>query len=282
MTNPYKIEGPALISFSGGRTSAYMLYQILQAHGGKLPANVIVGFANTGKEREETLRFVHECSTRFGVEIYWVEWRDGGLGFERVGYNSASRYGEPFKKLILKKKRLPNGAERWCTQYLKVNPLFALMLHLLGLEPGQYEEVIGLRYDEGMRIFRGMDNAAKHGRSVSYPLSKAKVTKETVYSFWNDQPFSLDLDIWEGNCDLCFMKGKGIRKRIIRDDPAAANWWKSIEATIGGQFDKRDSVQELADQVQSNPMLWEEFRASRDDSMEYDVECGLHCSGEAT
>ena len=56
MTNGdvYKIEGPACISFSGGRTSAYMLYKILQAWSGKLPDDVVVCFANTGKEMEET------------------------------------------------------------------------------------------------------------------------------------------------------------------------------------------------------------------------------------
>ena len=32
--NPYLIEGPAVISFSGGRTSGYMLKHILDAHGG--------------------------------------------------------------------------------------------------------------------------------------------------------------------------------------------------------------------------------------------------------
>lgn len=41
MTHPsYKIQGPALISFSGGRTSGYMLHQIVQAHGGTLPDDV--------------------------------------------------------------------------------------------------------------------------------------------------------------------------------------------------------------------------------------------------
>lgn len=62
--NPYLIEGPALISFSGGRTSAYMLHEILRAHDGTLPPDVYVTFANTGKEREETLRLAVQTGPR--------------------------------------------------------------------------------------------------------------------------------------------------------------------------------------------------------------------------
>lgn len=73
-----------------------MLHRILDTHGGAIPNDVHVVFANTGKEREETLRFVHECSIEWGVKIRWVEWRDSKPGFAEVGYNSASRLGEPF------------------------------------------------------------------------------------------------------------------------------------------------------------------------------------------
>ncbi len=38
MTNPYQIESPALISFSGGRTSGYMLRQIIDAYRRTAPA----------------------------------------------------------------------------------------------------------------------------------------------------------------------------------------------------------------------------------------------------
>ena len=48
--NPYFIEAPALISFSGGRTSGYMLKQIIDTYDGQLPADIIPCFANTGKE----------------------------------------------------------------------------------------------------------------------------------------------------------------------------------------------------------------------------------------
>ena len=51
--NPFLIKEPTCISFSGGRTSAYMLWRVLQSNGG-LPIEAIVCFANTGKEDEAT------------------------------------------------------------------------------------------------------------------------------------------------------------------------------------------------------------------------------------
>lgn len=288
MSNPYLIEGPALISFSGGRTSAYMLYQIIKAHGGTLPDDVIVAFANTGKEREETLRFVHECGSRWGVKIHWLEWRRGKPIYEEVGFNSASRDGEPFAALIEWKQRLPNSFERWCTEFLKVKIMFALVEDKLGLKPGQFVETIGLRDDEGMRILRGMEAAERHGRRVAYPLARAKVTKKDIWKFWlgdNIDPknlvhplpqgFDLGLHPWEGNCTLCFQKGKGIRKRIIRENPREPAWWIHQEASQSGWFDKRDLVAELVEQIRANPSFFD-----ADDDMEYDVECGSHCGLE--
>jgi 3'-phosphoadenosine 5'-phosphosulfate sulfotransferase (PAPS reductase)/FAD synthetase len=106
-----RIEGPALISFSGGRTSAFMLHEILRAYDGQLPPDVVVAFANTGKEREETLRFVHECGSRWAVKVHWLEWRDDPASFEVVGFNSASRDGEPFAEMIRQKAAPPERRE---------------------------------------------------------------------------------------------------------------------------------------------------------------------------
>lgn len=274
--NPYLIAGPAIISFSGGRTSAYMLFKIIEAHGGTLPDDVVVAFANTGKERKETLRFVHECEVRFGVRIYWLEWRDSTLSdYEMVDYNSASRDGEPFKALIQKKQRLPNWQERWCTSFLKLLPLFGLAT-TFGWAAGQYAEVIGLRNDEGHQILRGMENAEKDGRKVIYPLARAKVTKAEVMTFWKRMDFDLGLEPWEGNCDLCFMKGRGIRKRIIRNNPHAALWWDTQEKEQEGIFDRRDRIAGLVEEVRRSPDLFDPIEGE-----EYDAECGLHCALEA-
>ena len=94
MTDPYLIEGPALISFSGGRTSAYLLKHVLDAYGGTLPGNVIACFANTGKEMPQTLDFVRDCGRHWNVTIVWLEYDPAGESqrkFRVVDHGSASR-----------------------------------------------------------------------------------------------------------------------------------------------------------------------------------------------
>lgn len=260
-----------MVSFSGGRTSAYMLFKMVQAFDGAIPDDIVVCFANTGKEREETLRFVHECATRFGVRVRWLEYRDDAVGFAEVGLNSASRKGEPFDAIIAKKQRLPNWQERWCTSFLKLEPMFALA-RWYGWEAGQYTEVIGLRDDEGHRILKGLESADKAGRKVLYPLARAKVVKSTVMDLWAKMDFDLGLQPWEGNCDFCFMKGRGIRKRLIRDGATSPNWWAEKEEQQDGWFDRRDSVVGLIQECARSPELFDD-----PDDYEYDVECGSHC-----
>ena len=114
--NPYRVNEPTVISFSGGRTSAFMLWNVLQSNNGKLPDEAIVCFANTGKEDEATLNFVNNCSINWNVPIVWLEFRDDDKKFAVVDFASASRNGEPFEQLILKKKYLPNPFARFWLQ----------------------------------------------------------------------------------------------------------------------------------------------------------------------
>lgn len=268
--NPYFINGHARVSFSGGRTSAYMLHCIIEAHGGTLPPDVLPVFANTGKEREETLRFVHDCETHWGIKVHWVEWRDTPAGFEEVGYNSASRNGEPFKALIDKKGMPPNWQARFCTQFLKVKAMTSF-LDVRGLKLGAYQEVIGLRYDEGLRIFKMIERNERDGRQCIAPLAKAKATLSDVMTFWAAQPFDLALEPGEGNCDLCFLKGRGLRKELIRRRPISAQWWIDAEQSVNGFFDRRDSYSGLRAEVYREPDLFGPV------DTEHDTECGLLC-----
>ena len=285
MPNPYLIEGPALISFSGGRTSAYMLWHILDAYNGKLPDDIHVCFANTGKEREETLRFVHECATHWDVNIKWLEWRSrlksipASDRFEEVGYNSASRNGEPFEALIASKKFTPNQAMRFCTEHLKMQ-VCADYMEANGYE--RWNNVIGLRWDEQRRMLKQIEK--NHEGKTSWwtlmPMARqaTKVTKAMVMDFWSKQSFDLQLEGWQGNCDLCFLKGPRILKRIIRENPESAVWWDRMEKTIGkGAFSKEHSVSQLVKEVASSPLL----PLGIGDEDEFDAECGLWCAENA-
>ena len=125
MNSPYTLPGGnVLISFSGGRTSGYMLHKILEANG-NLPDRVRVAFANTGREMPETLDFVQQCGERWNVKIDWLEYdrQNGKVAFKKVNHNSASREGEPFDKLINFRQTLPNVTWRYCTVDMKVKTI---------------------------------------------------------------------------------------------------------------------------------------------------------------
>lgn len=57
------------------------------------------------------------------------------------------------------------------------------------------------------------------------PLVEAKVAESDVLAFWAAQPFDLALRRHEGNCDLCFLKGRAKRARVMRERPELAAWW---------------------------------------------------------
>jgi len=238
--NPYHIEGPALISFSGGRTSAYMLYHILKAHGGSLPDDIFVTFANTGKEMPETLDFVHACSVHWDVKIHWLEMRIYDerpiYRTEEVTYETASRQGEPFQALIERKKMLPNPVTRFCTSELKVMPMKRFMK-----EKGfkEWTNVIGLRYDEPRRVgkqFSANERDVNPWESVM-PLYDAKATVQDVFKFWEASNFDLNLPnhggkTLAGNCDLCYLKGMKTITSILKERPNLADWWIEQENKI--------------------------------------------------
>ena len=85
--NPYRVPRPAVISFSGGRTSGYLLKHVIDAYGGRLPEGLFVAFANTGMERPETLGFVHICVYGSG-ESQLPGWNS--CGTPRTGRASSS------------------------------------------------------------------------------------------------------------------------------------------------------------------------------------------------
>jgi len=226
--NPFLTDGPTCISFSGGRTSGYMLYRILQAHNMSLPKDVYVTFANTGKEEEATLRFIQKCAEEWNVEIHWVEYTNDEPRFKRVTFETASRNGEPFEELIKKRQYLPNPVTRFCTAELKIRTINKYLRSVGWIDHTETEDWIGIRADEPRR-------AAKIADKGRVPLAVAGVTVGDVGRFWASQSFDLELPTingktMHGNCDLCFLKPGAQIVSLINEKPERAVWWARMEA----------------------------------------------------
>jgi len=205
-----------------------MLWRVLEAHGGKLPQEAVVCFANTGKEDEATLKFVNDCSVNWNVPITWVEYRDADPAFVVVNYETASRNGEPFEALIRKRQYLPNPVTRFCTSELKIRSIHKYLKSTGWDDHNETMDWIGMRADEQRR-------AAKIADKSRMPLVTAGVTKETVGEFWRNQSFDLELPningvTYHGNCDLCFLKGGSQVLSLIAEKPERGIWWARMEA----------------------------------------------------
>jgi 3'-phosphoadenosine 5'-phosphosulfate sulfotransferase (PAPS reductase)/FAD synthetase len=245
MTNPFLLpDGNVLVSVSGGRTSGYMLHQILEANGG-LRDNVIVAFANTGREMPGTINFVKEMQKRWGVNIRWLEYRKQKPKFEEVGHNSVSMDGKPFEELVDSKsanKFLPNQNMRFCTQELKVK---TIKRFLVSMGWKRWTNTVGIRADEQRRIKPSKDNRWENW----YPLADASKAVSDVNFFWGQQPFDLQIMKGSGNCDGCFLKSESTLAAMIREHPERMQWWADMEQKTGGKFHKNRTYKGLADFV---------------------------------
>ena len=231
--NPYLVPRPAVISFSGGRTSAYMLRRIVHAYGGRLPDEIAVVFANTGMERPETLDFVDICGREWQVPVHWVEFDWAAPHRTRiVDHATASRNGEPYAAMIDHKGFVPNVTLRACSGFLKRDRIEAFARRRLGLK--RWHSVIGLRADEPRRVWRmrARDCGSRTGARAVLPLADAGVREADVLDWWKRQPFDLGIPGYAGNCTLCMLKGRAKLIRIIRENPALADWWIKQEAKV--------------------------------------------------
>jgi 3'-phosphoadenosine 5'-phosphosulfate sulfotransferase (PAPS reductase)/FAD synthetase len=234
-----------IINFSGGRTSAYMTKRLIDEGG-----EYLVTFQNTGKEVSQTLDFVNECDKRWNLGIVWLEYRKPAT-FEVVTYENASRNGEPYDQLLEQRpSAIPNMQFRYCTQELKI---MTLKRYLKSIGVTDYTSFNGIRYDEPKRWQKAKDS----DYDVELPLVKWKVTKKDVLQWWKQQDFDLMVNEPYGNCDCCFLKGKGKLAIIAKEKPELFDWWIEKES-VGRQWKKEITYQQIKDKSQSQLGLWDD------------------------
>ena len=220
------------IAFSGGRTSAYLVEQMLiqnqtvNSGGYHNKKDCIIIFANTGWEHEKTLEFVNNCDQHwqrnYGVSVVWLEAaviHDKRKPSEHrlIGFDSASRDQKPFYEVV-KKYGLPNKVFLHCTRELKENPIMSYM-QLIGekigcikngkFKPASYKTYIGIRADEPKRLGGRMNGK----QFKQYPLAMPKLScdKLDVLDFWENMSFDLNIPEHWGNC----VKRKNTYQKLV-------------------------------------------------------------------
>lgn len=214
------------VSFSGGRTSAYMSWWLKQNKAQEY--NLIYVFANTGQEHEKTLDFVNECDKRWGLNLVWLEavvhhGEKRGCSHKVVSYETASRKGEPFEEVI-KKYGIPNTDWPHCNREMKINPINSYM-RSIGHET-KTPRAIGIRADE---IDRMNVEGVKTG-AIIYPLIKWRpITKAEVRHWWAEQDFSLELPEHLGNCVTCWKKSDRKLMTIAKNEPQRFEFFRRMQ-----------------------------------------------------
>lgn len=224
------------ISFSGGRSSAVMTRMLLQALSDS--HEIVVTFANTGCEHENTLKFVNDCDIQWNFKVVWLEAIIGGEGVgpraKVVTFETASRNGEPFEAAIAK-HGVFNAAMPNCTGRLKVDVMKSYLRDQVGWENLSYDTAIGIRADEIDRCAE----KAKEQRLV-YPLVAKGYGKKQVNAMMRQVDFDLDLpgDHY-GNCVWCWKKSMRKLLTVAKHTPEFFNFPDRMEKKYGHVMPQR-------------------------------------------
>lgn len=219
-------------SFSGGRTSAFMsrtaAEALIETVFGMPRRNVAFTFANTGQEHPETLDFVQRCDEAYGLGVVWVEAvvhpdEERACTHRVVTYETASRNGEPFERVI-EKYGLPGPGFLHCTRELKANPIRSY-LRSIGWATGSYDTAIGIRADEMDRIAPDADE-----RGLKYPLVTLGIKKADVLAAFAGSNTDLTLPEHLGNCTWCWKKSERKHLTLMRDHPEVFDFPRRMEA----------------------------------------------------
>jgi hypothetical protein len=194
------------------------------------------------REVDLTLLNVLRLEQELGTRIDWVA---SEFTFEDFIQNRTIYPGFRNKSF-----RLPNRTVRFCTEQLKLNPIFWHCRNNYGDGKGQDLVLmnIGFRWDESRRVdrwtcdndkFKFATSCALRGARVwsydqtewrvsRFPMYENRIDKIDVSKFWLEKGWVFP-EI--SNCDFCFHHRDLQQQRQYALHPDRAKWWVDLEAS---------------------------------------------------
>lgn len=217
MDNKTKTEN--IVSFSGGRASAYLVHLMEQKRIND-NWNVHYVFMDTGAEHYKTYDFIRECVEHFNIDLVCIkpvihEQLGTGTTYKEVSINEigydlsmwndmTNKYGNPYN---------PLGG--FCTDRLKTT-IYKKYIK-------QFDTPVtwlGMRIDEPRRL--------KGKKGIKYLAEISAMDKTDIIGWWRQQPFDLEIEEHLGNCVFCIKKGVNKIALAIKDEPEMAQDWAEM------------------------------------------------------
>jgi len=224
-----------VINFSGGKTSALMTILL------KPTENDIVLFTDTGWEHPLTYKFIDDFELFEGIKVHKATYTNKKSG-NKTGFEAMTEV----------KSFMPNRMNRLCTVELKV---MTAKRYLRSLGVQTFENYIGFRYDEPVRVLRHKEQFKKV--ATKFPLYDQGITKEMVNQYWLTRQYTLEIPSILGNCDLCFLKGKDNIIKILQLYPELADKWIKAEEGKRETFIQGIKYKDLLKIAQSQKSLFD-------------------------
>lgn len=305
-----------VVSFSGGRTSAYLCKIMIEKFG---KSNVDFIYMDTGAEHPKTYEFIRKVNDHFGLELVCLRGdfnQELGKGhtYKVVSIDDIGPDLKPYTELV-KKYGTPSISGKWCTSRMKEETHDKYCDDVYG--KGNYETWIGIRADEPKRVlgtYLGVKWASRdltpyqlsitlqhielkqvvcgisdiyeemrerflmlRGKNLRYMAEITEAEKDDVLDFWAGQSFDLGIDEWLGNCVFCFKKSNLKLAAAQRDEPEMyEEWLKMIDGAKERPEQDRDSRHVMYRKKMTLPNLIATFDGSTGNEIKSRIRGGHH------
>lgn len=204
-----------VVSFSGGRTSAYLVW-LMESIKKERNMEVDYVFMDTGAEHPETYKFIKNVVKRFGIKLTCLRTvvnPEMGVGckYKIIDIEECVNDLKPYKDVI-RKYGVPKNHMPHCTLHMKTSPFKKYCIDKYGRN--NYVTWLGIRADEPRRI--------KEAKNIEYMASISDFDSDDVLDWWGLQDFDLGFDInsgWLGNCVFCPKKSNSKLALAAIDEP---------------------------------------------------------------
>lgn len=262
-------------SVSGGKTSAYMAVHyptdyytfavVLINHPRSAPADK--GLLREAKSRipwfvasaeaDLTLLNILKLEQKLGKEIKWVA--------NEFTFDDFIESSTDLPHYRSGKTLLPNSRTRFCTQNLKIYPIFwhCYLNHFQATDPSPILMNIGFRFDEQKRVAQwNCDKDAmrfpvscsisgqkryrwqeiRDWRISQFPLFAEKIKEEDILRYWNKEGWEFPL---VSNCRFCFFHSDQEIAHQVHLEPENLEWWIEQEERAGKSFGNRPLLERI-------------------------------------